>query len=200
MKQLAREWRERCLPNVVVCVALILTGAAAHAQGGRGGRAPAPTGPWSDKSLSPDKRADLVLGQMTLDEKIQLLHGSQAGRGERHSRCSNPLEWRRGLRPRHRSPRHSRRQYGRFGRWRHSRRGRQPLLHPAAFCARPGLQLECRSGAALRPGHRPRTSRPGLQHVHRRRRRTLPASRATAATSNTPAKIPSSQARRWACS
>jgi beta-glucosidase len=33
-------------------------------------------GPWMDKSLSPDKRADLVLEQMTLDEKIQLVHGA----------------------------------------------------------------------------------------------------------------------------
>ncbi|HEV2348692.1 MAG TPA: glycoside hydrolase family 3 C-terminal domain-containing protein [Terriglobia bacterium] len=32
-----------------------------------------------DKSLSPDQRADLVIKQMTLDEKISLLHGS--GRG-----------------------------------------------------------------------------------------------------------------------
>jgi beta-glucosidase len=31
--------------------------------------------PWSDKSLSPDVRADLVIKEMTLDEKIQLLHG-----------------------------------------------------------------------------------------------------------------------------
>jgi beta-glucosidase len=30
---------------------------------------------WSDKSLSPDQRADMVIQQMTLDEKIQLLHG-----------------------------------------------------------------------------------------------------------------------------
>jgi beta-glucosidase len=30
---------------------------------------------WSDKSLSPDARADLVVKEMTLDEKIQLLHG-----------------------------------------------------------------------------------------------------------------------------
>ena len=36
---------------------------------------PAPKGPWDNKSLSPDQRADLVIGQMTLDEKIQLLHG-----------------------------------------------------------------------------------------------------------------------------
>ena len=34
-----------------------------------------PKGPWMDKSLSPDQRADLVIGQMTLDEKISLLHG-----------------------------------------------------------------------------------------------------------------------------
>src|SRR5271157_1124091 len=54
--------------------------ASAQGQGGRGGT-PAVTGPWSDKSLSPDQRADLVIGQMTLDEKIQLLHGSQGGRG-----------------------------------------------------------------------------------------------------------------------
>jgi len=36
---------------------------------------PAPKGPWQDKSLTPDQRADLVIQQMTLDEKIQLLHG-----------------------------------------------------------------------------------------------------------------------------
>jgi len=31
--------------------------------------------PWSDKSLSPDQRADLVIKELTLDEKIQMLHG-----------------------------------------------------------------------------------------------------------------------------
>lgn len=31
--------------------------------------------PWSDTSLSSDARADLVIKEMTLDEKIQLLHG-----------------------------------------------------------------------------------------------------------------------------
>jgi beta-glucosidase len=30
---------------------------------------------WSDKSLSPDARADMVIKEMSLDEKIQLLHG-----------------------------------------------------------------------------------------------------------------------------
>ncbi|HVH71409.1 MAG TPA: glycoside hydrolase family 3 C-terminal domain-containing protein [Candidatus Dormibacteraeota bacterium] len=32
--------------------------------------------PWMDKTLSPDRRADLVLQEMTLDEKIGLLHGN----------------------------------------------------------------------------------------------------------------------------
>ena len=31
--------------------------------------------PWSDSSLSPDARADMVLKEMTLDEKIDLVHG-----------------------------------------------------------------------------------------------------------------------------
>jgi beta-glucosidase len=33
-------------------------------------------GPWLDKSLSPDKRADLLIEQMTIDEKIALVHGT----------------------------------------------------------------------------------------------------------------------------
>ncbi len=32
--------------------------------------------PWSDTTLSPDIRADLVMKEMTLDEKIDLLHGN----------------------------------------------------------------------------------------------------------------------------
>jgi beta-glucosidase len=32
--------------------------------------------PWSDTSLTPDARADLVLKELTLDEKISLLHGN----------------------------------------------------------------------------------------------------------------------------
>jgi len=34
---------------------------------------------WDDKSLSPDERADLVIKEMTLDEKIQLVHGTGWG-------------------------------------------------------------------------------------------------------------------------
>jgi beta-glucosidase len=40
------------------------------------GQPSAPKGPWMDKSLSPDQRADMVVAQMTLDEKILLAHGA----------------------------------------------------------------------------------------------------------------------------
>src|SRR5215472_4582138 len=43
------------------------------AQPGRGPQPP--KGPWMNKSLPPDQRADMVIAQMTLDEKIQLVHG-----------------------------------------------------------------------------------------------------------------------------
>jgi beta-glucosidase len=35
--------------------------------------------PWMNKSLSPDERADLVVKQLTLDEKMQLVHGAGWG-------------------------------------------------------------------------------------------------------------------------
>jgi beta-glucosidase len=33
--------------------------------------------PWMDKTLSPERRAELVLAQMTLDEKIAMMHGGE---------------------------------------------------------------------------------------------------------------------------
>ena len=38
-------------------------------------RQAAPKGPWMDATLPPDQRAEMVVQQMTLDEKISLLHG-----------------------------------------------------------------------------------------------------------------------------
>ena len=35
--------------------------------------------PWDDKSLSPDQRADMLIKEMTLDEKLQLVHGTGWG-------------------------------------------------------------------------------------------------------------------------
>jgi beta-glucosidase len=40
------------------------------------------TGPWTDKTLSPDKRADLLLEQLTLDEKLALVHGGTPEAGK----------------------------------------------------------------------------------------------------------------------
>ena len=52
---------------------LVLLSLPLVAQPGRGPQPP--KGPWMDKSLAPDQRADMVIAQMTLDEKIQLVHG-----------------------------------------------------------------------------------------------------------------------------
>lgn len=45
--------------------------------------------PWSDANLSPDARADLVIKQMTLDEKISLLHGNGMSLDRPNSSGSN---------------------------------------------------------------------------------------------------------------
>ena len=39
--------------------------------------APLPKGAWSDKRLPPDQRADLLIQEMTLEEKLSLVHGDQ---------------------------------------------------------------------------------------------------------------------------
>jgi beta-glucosidase len=55
---------------------LALLAVSARGQGGPGNQAPVVQGPWMDKSLSPDRRAELLAEQMTLEEKISLLHGT----------------------------------------------------------------------------------------------------------------------------
>jgi beta-glucosidase len=61
---------------VAVIASAPLVCAPAHAQ-----TKPADTSkmPWRNKALSPDERADMVLGQMTLDEKMQMVHGAGWG-------------------------------------------------------------------------------------------------------------------------
>lgn len=49
--------------------------------------AQAPGQPWRNSRLSPDERADLVVKEMTLDEKIQLVHGSMAMLGRKIPRA-----------------------------------------------------------------------------------------------------------------
>ena len=62
----------------------ILFAAPITAQNGQGPRDTAAK-PWMDRGLNPDERADLVIAQMTVDEKIQLVHG-----GERYSGYPTP--------------------------------------------------------------------------------------------------------------
>jgi len=58
-----------------VMLAALLASASVSARAQRPQHPTAPTGPWMNTSLSPDERADLVLKEMTLDEKIAMLHG-----------------------------------------------------------------------------------------------------------------------------
>jgi len=55
--------------------AFVVLSHARHHQDGNGDDQ-AQNRPWMNSSLSPDERADLVLKEMTLDEKIDLLHGN----------------------------------------------------------------------------------------------------------------------------
>src|SRR5579864_4099150 len=47
--------------------------------------------PWMNTALSPDERADLVMKEMTLDEKISLLHGEGMPGWPRPVPTANPL-------------------------------------------------------------------------------------------------------------
>lgn len=55
-----------CMISVFVTLSLLLSFAQSNQQ----------SHPWMNSSLSPDERASMVVKQMTLDEKIQLLHGT----------------------------------------------------------------------------------------------------------------------------
>lgn len=66
------QWR-----SLVLAAALV--GLMAQAAPARAAAPPDPhaaTFPWSDPLLSPDRRADLVMARMTLEEKLQLVHGA----------------------------------------------------------------------------------------------------------------------------
>ncbi len=66
----------RSVPGVIQALLLfLLVCMGCHSNAQRPQQPPPPTGPWMNASLSPDERADLVLKEMTLDEKVALLHG-----------------------------------------------------------------------------------------------------------------------------
>src|SRR5258706_2846531 len=56
--------------------AVFATAVAASAQSSRKASSSKPLQPWMNPALSADERADLVVKEMTLDEKISLLHGT----------------------------------------------------------------------------------------------------------------------------
>ncbi len=61
--------------HVLIAIGVCFAALPTLAQGG-GSKPAASANPWMNASLSPDQRADMVLKQLTLDEKISLLHGT----------------------------------------------------------------------------------------------------------------------------
>ncbi|MFZ0393344.1 MAG: glycoside hydrolase family 3 C-terminal domain-containing protein [Terracidiphilus sp.] len=78
----------RLLPCAFAAAALFAAAPTDSAQFPR--QAPPPHYAWSDQSLSPDQRADMVIKEMTLDEKISILHGQGFSFGQQ--RPSGPTE------------------------------------------------------------------------------------------------------------
>jgi beta-glucosidase len=70
--------RQRTTPFAIALPLVLLTAGLAAPQPVMHSQAAAAkpaTQPWMDRQLAPDRRADLVLAQMTQDEKLQLVHG-----------------------------------------------------------------------------------------------------------------------------
>ena len=63
-------------PNRVYCLFLSLIAASGIIFGASAGLAQDTDRPWMNPKLSPEERAELVLKQMTIDEKLALLHGN----------------------------------------------------------------------------------------------------------------------------
>jgi len=78
--QIPRPWGRKAIGLMKNCIARSIALATALASGSWAltqipGMTTPKHYPWSDKSLSADERADMVIKELTLDEKIQLLHG-----------------------------------------------------------------------------------------------------------------------------
>src|SRR5450631_4526014 len=63
----------KCVVRALLPVAFFVAASLASAQFPR--TQPPKHYAWSDATLSPDVRADMVIKEMTLDEKISLMHG-----------------------------------------------------------------------------------------------------------------------------
>ena len=86
MQPLGKSSRSFALVFAFACSCLLAPAFAQHSYSTASGTPTAAeisSFPWMNSSLSPDERADLVLKQLTLNEKIDLLHGQgQPGRGK----------------------------------------------------------------------------------------------------------------------
>ncbi len=70
-----RTWATLAVATLAVLASLIPTSLLAQAASPQAASQETPQ-PWMNSTLSPDARAQMVLQQMTLDEKISLLHGN----------------------------------------------------------------------------------------------------------------------------
>ena len=111
--------------------------------------------PWMNSQLSPDVRADLILKELTLDEKIDLLHGN----GMRGVNKPRPNR----ICPRCRTARNSHDSNERCCLRRSQQRRKRPLFHRASleFGCRGQLGHASRLRVRRSHRHRPRTPRPG---------------------------------------
>ena len=101
-----------------------------------------PKGPWMDSSLSPDKRADLVVAAMTLDEKISLLHGGGWRNDLCRSQCAAvEIAGQRRIHSGHSPPWHPRSADGRCRGRSDSHCRFRPLFDGAALRAWPKLRV-----------------------------------------------------------
>ncbi len=87
--RIARLYLVTAIPIVFTTVLVVPCSPQGRGQGANA----APAGPWMDKSLSPDQRADLVIAKMTLDQKIQLVHGGSGGGPGQVSRSNGGAGW-----------------------------------------------------------------------------------------------------------
>ena len=135
-----------------------------------------PTGPWMNTSLSPDERADLVLKEMTLDEKVALLHGVGMPTDEpvtpENAPSNRGVGYAVGV-PRLGIPGIDMSDAA-YGVRSSGVNGRYSTALPANVAAAASWDPRC--GIRIRRADRPRTARAGIQHVAWRRRGSHPRS------------------------
>ena len=163
----------RGLVPVGLILAASIAVVSAQQRGGQGAGSPPPPRPWMDMALSADQRAGLVLAEMTLDEKIGLLHGMGRGGGSRQpavqavaARSNGGAGFVPGV-PRLGIP-DLQMADAAVGVARGAARSRYSTALPSTLAE--AATWDPKIAVRLRRAHRPGAARPGLQRVARRRR------------------------------